>query len=131
MSASLEAGDQVVINNLPPTQAEYNGNSGSVVWGIAAASLVLDGKVCAARSARQTQKRAKRAGVCRGTVLLRGDGMRNAAQVWVKLPDSVREEPLLCALENVRTIHSALTTKPGKLASKLGGSGVQNGCRHV
>ena len=57
--------------------------------------------------------------------------MRNAAQVWVKLPDSVREEPLLCALENVRTIHSALTTKPGKLASKLGGSGVQNGCRHV
>ena len=49
--------------------------------------------------------------------------MRSAAQVWVKLPDSVRELPLICALENVRTIPSALKTKPGDRACKLGGSG--------
>jgi hypothetical protein len=52
-------------------------------------------------------------------------------QVWVKLPDSVRELPLLCAVENVRTIQGVLKTKPGTHTCKLRGSGAQSGCRHV
>ena len=57
--------------------------------------------------------------------------MRNAVRVWVKLPDSVRELPLLCAVENVRTIQGVLKTKPGTHTCKLRGSGAQSGCRHV
>jgi hypothetical protein len=42
---ALEAGERVIVSALPPTQAKYNGETGSIVWGLASDSLVVDGKV--------------------------------------------------------------------------------------
>jgi len=41
----FEAGEPVIVSALPSTQAKYNGKLGSIVWGPASASLVVDGKV--------------------------------------------------------------------------------------
>ena len=42
---ALEAGDRVIVSALPPTQAKFNGETGSIVLGMASATVVVDGKV--------------------------------------------------------------------------------------
>ena len=49
---ALEAGERVIVSALPPTQAKYNGETGSIVWGLASDSLVVDGKVMQEKSSQ-------------------------------------------------------------------------------